>query len=93
MFRRTILGLAVLTAMALTSASASTAEARRCGGYRGGSGGGYYSPSYSTSYYGGRHGGYYHRGPSVYRRSHYYGGGHPGYYGGRRSGVSLSFGF
>jgi|GEM_PF-6950519 len=87
MFRRILLMLAVLAAVALAG-SASTAEARH-GCYRGGYYGGHHS------YYGG-HSGYYRSaryhsyGPSYYR-GHY--GGHRGHYGHHGGGISFSFGF
>ncbi len=87
MFRRILLMLTVLAAVALAG-SASTAEARH-----GCSRGGYYGGHHS--YYGG-HSGYYRsarhygHGPSYYRG--YYGG-HRCHYGHHGGGISFSFGF
>ncbi len=87
MFRRILLMLTVLAAVALVG-SASSAEAGH-GCYRGGYYGGHHS------YYGG-HSGYYrsarHYGyGSSYYRGYY--GGHRGHYGHHGGGISFSFGF
>ncbi|MCH7752490.1 MAG: hypothetical protein IH898_10095 [Planctomycetes bacterium] len=85
MFRRILLMLTVLAAVAFAG-SASLAEAGH-GCYRGG--------YYGHSYYGGhsryyRSARYYGYGPSYYRG--YYGG-HHGHYGHHGGGISFSFGF
>jgi len=105
MLRQFFLGLAVLAVIAFAGATSAEAGCRGGGYYGGGHtgggfygggfyGGGYRAPVSRRVHYYGAPAIYY--GPSAYHRSYYgggYGGGYPAYYGGRRSGVSVSFGF